>query len=94
MSDSKQEDDTGEPKVKAGVESFVEGVEDRVTGVNERLGIVFTPGPATPEPPEHMVDHVWSDSRGWVDLDGHHGKKLVLRSPTVSRNVRESRALE
>ena len=94
MSDSKQDGNAEEPKVKAGVESFVEGVEDRVTGANERLGIVFTPGPATPEPPEHMVDPVWSGSRGWVDLDGHHGGKLVLRSPTVSRNVRDSRALE
>jgi len=94
MSDSKQDGNPEDPKVKAGVESFVEGVEDRVTGANESLGIVFTPGPAMPEPPEHMDDPVWSSSRGWVDLDGHHGKRLVICPPTASRNVRDSRALE
>ena len=94
MSDSKQDGSTEEPKVKASVESFVEGVEDRVTGANESLGIVFAPGPGMPEPPDHMGDPVWSNSRGWVDLDGHHGKRLVIRPPTVSRNVRDSRTVE
>jgi len=94
MSDSKQDGSTEEPKVKSSVESFVKGVENRVTGADESLGIVFAPGPAMPEPPDHMGDPVWSDSLGWVDLDGHHGKVLVLRSPTVSRNVRDSRTLE